>query len=85
MQRKIVLGVEEIESVRLKCAADGCGQPVTFVNTGTLSFPCGHGGQVHKVDEPLGEFILSLALSRETQEKAKAAGFSISLEFSEPV
>ncbi|MGA7558348.1 MAG: hypothetical protein WBV60_14075 [Terriglobales bacterium] len=85
MERKIVAGVEEIEAVQLRCATDGCNERVTFLNTEAVQFSCGHGGQVQKIDGSLGTFVLALARPQAMQEQARKAGFSVLLEFSEPV
>jgi hypothetical protein len=85
IERKIVVGLEHIQEVRLKCAAEGCNERLAILKTGAVSCSCGHGDQLKTIDESLRTLLLALAQPQVMQENAKRAGFSILLEFSEPV
>jgi hypothetical protein len=87
IERKIVVGLEDIQEVRLKCLTEGCNERVAILTSrGAVSASCRHNHEWKIPPESLfGTFLLALAERQKMQEIAKEAGFSILLEFSETV
>jgi len=85
VERKIVVGLEDIQGMRLKCAVDGCNERVALLKNGAVSFSCRHGVQLKILDQSLQTLLLALADPQAMQENTKKAGFRVLLEFTEPV
>lgn len=85
IERKIVVGLEDIQEVRLKCATEKCNERVAILTKqGVVSGSCRHGHAWKITDKsPLHTLLLALAEPQKMQETAKEAGFSVLLEFSE--
>ena len=86
IERKIVVGLEDIQEARLKCEVDGCNERVAILtNRGDIPACCRQGHQWKTISDPaLKTLLVALAEPKRMQEIAKKAGFSVLLEFGEP-
>jgi len=94
VERRISIGLEDIDEVRLKCLAEGCKERVpVLTELGRLSARCRNGhewkltpeAKLHPEKSQLCNFLLALAQPEELLKEARNAGFEVRLESTDPL
>ncbi len=92
IERKLLVSLEEIKAIVLKCTSEGCSSRTVFSpdRTDTIPQHCPHGhtwiwevsGDRPKIDSPIWSWLQLLKRLRDPMNQN--CGFKIFLEFEEP-